>query len=229
MHYWFFVKLLGPLARVWFHPSVEGTQHIPQTGPVIIASNHLAVIDDGLLPLTCPRMIHFMAKDEYFTGKGLKGRFKKWWFTSVGVFPVDRSGGSKSLGALETAREILDQGHVFGIHPEGTRSPDGRLYRGHTGVARLAFETGSPVVPAALIGTRELQRPGRALPSRGHTKVVYGEPILVRKEPVNEITHEEIRQLTDRIMREIDKLSGQEYLDMYAQVVKKRTASAAGK
>ncbi|RBP99559.1 lysophospholipid acyltransferase family protein [Bifidobacterium xylocopae] len=222
MLYWFFVKLLGPLARAWFHPDVHGGEHIPTTGSVIIASNHLAVIDDGLLPLACPRMIHFMAKAEYFTGKGIKGRFKKWWFSSVGVFPVDRSGGSKSLGALETAREILEQGHVFGIHPEGTRSPDGRLYRGHTGMARLAFETGTPIVPAALIGTRELQRPGKTLPSRGRTTVVFGEPIQVRREVVTQLTHEEIRDLTDRVMREISRMSGQEYVDIYAQVVKKR-------
>lgn len=122
----------------------EGLQNIPRTGGGIIAANHLAVIDDALLPLTCPRMIHFMGKAEYFEGKGIKGKFKKWWFTSVGVFPVDRSGGSKSLGALEHAREIIEEGHLFGIHIEGTRSPDGRLYKGHTGAARLALETGLP-------------------------------------------------------------------------------------
>ncbi|BDR54794.1 1-acyl-sn-glycerol-3-phosphate acyltransferase [Bombiscardovia apis] len=225
MNYRFYVKLLGPLARFWFKPSVEGAEHIPTQGPVIIASNHLAVIDDGLLPLASPRMIHFMAKDEYFNGTGLKGRLKKRWFTSVGVFPVDRSGGSKSLGALETARQVLDQGHVFGIHPEGTRSPDGRLYRGHTGMARLAFETGSPIIPTAIIGTRELQRPGKTMPSKGSTKVIFGQPIMVRKESVNQITHEEIRQLTDQVMKEIQRMSGQEYVDIYAQVVKKRVAA----
>ncbi|AKV55333.1 1-acyl-sn-glycerol-3-phosphate acyltransferase [Bifidobacterium actinocoloniiforme DSM 22766] len=225
MHYWFFVRLLGPLARAWLHPDVRGVENIPKSGPVIIASNHLAVIDDGLLPVACPRMIHFMAKSEYFTGRGLKGRFKKWWFSSVGVFPVDRSGGSKSLGALERARGILEQGHIFGIHPEGTRSPDGRLYRGHTGVARLAFETGAVIVPAALIGTRELQRPGKTLPSRGKTTVIFGRPIRVPRESVNQLTHEEIRRLTDQVMHEIDRMSGQEYVDIYAQVVKKRIPS----
>lgn len=222
MHYWFFVKLLGPIARFWFSPEVEGIENIPAQGPAIIASNHLAVIDDGLLPIVSPRMIHFMAKDEYFTGTGIKGRFKKWWFTSVGVFPVDRSGGSKSLGALETARKVLEDGNIFGIHPEGTRSPDGRLYRGHTGAARLAIETGTPIIPAALIGTRQLQRPGQTIPDRGKTKVIFGKPIYVQRETVNQITRQEIRDLTDQMMKEIKNLSGQEYVDIYAQVVKRR-------
>lgn len=222
MDYWFFVKLIGPIARFWFKPRVEGLENIPVQGPAIIASNHLAVIDDALLPLVSPRMIHFMAKAEYFTGKGLKGRFKKWWFTSVGVFPVDRSGGSKSLGALETARGILEQGEVFGIHPEGTRSPDGRLYRGHTGAARLAIETGTPIVPTALIGTRELQRPGQSIPSKGKTRIIFGKPIEVQRQSVNQITREEIRDLTNQMMREINRLSGQEYVDVYAQVVKNK-------
>ena len=153
MLYWFFVKGLGPIAIHRLGPTAQGLENIPREGGAIIAANHLAVIDDALLPLTCPRMIHFMGKAEYFEGKGIKGKFKKWWFTSVGVFPVDRSGGSKSLGALNHAREIIEDGHLFGIHIEGTRSPDGRLYKGHTGAARLAFETGCPIIPAAIIGT----------------------------------------------------------------------------
>nr|WP_217624037.1 lysophospholipid acyltransferase family protein [Bifidobacterium simiarum] len=223
--YWFFVKVLGPIARRRLGPSATGVRNIPRTGGAIIAANHLAVIDDALLPLTCPRMIHFMGKAEYFEGKGLKGKFKKWWFTSVGVFPVDRSGGSKSLGALEHAREIIEQGHLFGIHLEGTRSPDGRLYRGHTGAARLAFETGCPIVPVAIIGSRELQKPGTVIPKKGRTRVIYGTPIPVVKKPADEITHEEIRSLTDQVMEEIRKMSGQEYVDEYAQTVKKRLAA----
>ena len=122
-----FRKSLGPIAIHRLGPTAQGLENIPHEGGAIIAANHLAVIDDALLPLTCPRMIHFMGKAEYFEGKGIKGKFKKWWFTSVGVFPVDRSGGSKSLGALNHAREIIEDGHLFGIHIEGTRSPDGRL------------------------------------------------------------------------------------------------------
>lgn len=123
MLYWFFVKGLGPIAIHRLGPTAQGLENIPHEGGAIIAANHLAVIDDALLPLTCPRMIHFMGKAEYFEGKGIKGKFKKWWFTSVGVFPVDRSGGSKSLGALNHAREIIEDGHLFGIHIEGTRQP----------------------------------------------------------------------------------------------------------
>lgn len=222
MLYWFFVKTLGPIARRRFNPTAEGLEHIPHEGGAIIAANHLAVIDDALLPMTCPRMIHFMGKAEYFEGKGLKGRFKIWWFTSVGVFPVDRSGGSKSLGALEHAREIIENGELFGIHIEGTRSPDGRLYKGHTGAARLALETGCPIVPAAIIGSRELQRPGQVIPGKGSSKVVYGEPIAVEKTPADEVTHEQLRGLTDEVTRRIEAMSGQEYVPEYAQVVKKQ-------
>ena len=222
MLYWFFVKTLGPIARRRFNPTAEGLEHIPHEGGAIIAANHLAVIDDALLPMTCPRMIHFMGKAEYFEGKGLKGRFKKWWFTSVGVFPVDRSGGSQSLGALEHAREIIEDGELFGIHIEGTRSPDGRLYKGHTGAARLALETGCPIVPAAIIGSRDLQRPGQVIPGKGVSKVVYGEPINVPKTPADEVTHDMLRALTDEVTRRIEAMSGQEYVPEYAQVVKKQ-------
>ncbi|MGO5374861.1 lysophospholipid acyltransferase family protein [Bifidobacterium thermophilum] len=222
MLYWFFVRTLGPIARRRFNPTVEGLENIPRKGGAIIAANHLAVIDDALLPITCPRMIHFMGKAEYFEGKGIKGRFKKWWFTSVGVFPVDRSGGSKSLGALNHAKEILEDGHLFGIHVEGTRSPDGRLYRGHTGAARLAFETGCPIIPTAIIGSRDLQKPGQVIPNKGKSKVIYGVPIPVERKDPQDVTHEELRELTDRVVRAIAQMSGQEYVDEYAQTVKAR-------
>lgn len=222
MLYWFFVRTLGPIARRRFNPTVEGLENIPRHGGAIIAANHLAVIDDALLPMTCPRMIHFMGKAEYFEGKGVKGKFKKWWFTSVGVFPVDRSGGSKSLGALNHAREILEDGHLFGIHVEGTRSPDGRLYRGHTGAARLAFETGCPIVPTAIIGSRDLQKPGQVIPSKGKSTIIYGNPIAVERKNPEDVTHEELRELTDRVVKAIGAMSGQEYVDEYAQTVKAR-------
>lgn len=225
MLYWFFVRTLGPIARHHLGPSVSGLNNIPRKGGAIIAANHLAVIDDALIPITCPRMVHFMGKAEYFEGKGIKGKFKKWWFTSVGVFPVDRSGGSKSLGALEHAREIIEDGHLFGIHIEGTRSPDGRLYKGHTGAARLAFETGCPIVPTAIIGTRELQKPGTVIPHKGRTQVIYGKPIPVERKA--DVTHDELRELTDRITREIQAMSGQEYVDEYAQKVKARLKAEA--
>lgn len=222
MLYWFFVKILGPIARLRMHPVAKGLNNIPRHGAAIVAANHLAVIDDALLPLTSPRMIHFMGKAEYFEGKGIKGRFKKWWFSSVGVFPVDRSGGSKSLGALAHAREILEAGHLFGIHVEGTRSPDGRLYKGHTGAARLAMETGCPIIPTAIIGTRDIQKPGQVIPDRGRTTVVYGEPITVERRREDEVTRQELRDLTDLVMSRVAQMSGQEYVDEYAQVAKRR-------
>ncbi|RBP98204.1 1-acyl-sn-glycerol-3-phosphate acyltransferase [Bifidobacterium aemilianum] len=222
MLYWFFVKALGGVARMRMNPHAQGLENIPRTGGAIIAANHLAVIDDALLPLTCPRMIHFMGKAEYFEGKDIKGKFKKWWFSSVGVFPVDRSGGSKSLGALAHAKEILEAGHLFGIHVEGTRSPDGRLYRGHAGAAKLALETGCPLIPTAIIGSREIQKPGQVIPGKGSTTVIYGKPIAVERKPADAIGHEDLRTLTDRLVGEIGKMSGQEYVDEYAQTVKAR-------
>ena len=227
MLYWFFVKGFGWIARRRLGPTVKGLQNIPKHGGAIIAANHLAVIDDALLPITCPRMIHFMGKAEYFEGKGLKGRFKKWWFTSVGVFPVDRSGGSKSLGPLNHAREILEDGHLFGIHIEGTRSPDGRLYKGHTGVAKLALETGCPIVPVAIIGSDTLQPVGTVVPKKGKTQVIYGAPIPVERKDAEDVTHDDLRSLTDQVTRAIQSMSGQEYVDEYAQTVKKRLKEQA--
>lgn len=220
--YWFYVRTLGPLAAKWFTPDVIGVENVPAHGPAIIASNHLAVIDDAVIPLETPRMVHFMGKQEYFTGKGLKGRFKKFFFTSAGVFPVDRSGGDEALGGLASARRILEKGELFGIHPEGTRSPDGRLYRGHSGVARLAFETGAPIVPVALTGTDLAQPIGTVWPRKHHTTIQYGEPIQVPKTPADGVTHDMIRLLMDEVMHRIAAMSGQEYVDEYAQSYKKR-------
>lgn len=221
MLYWFFIKVLGPIAKHRFNPVAIGTENIPEHGGAIIAANHLAVIDDAVIPLTSPRMVHFMGKSDYFTGKGLKGKFKKWWFTSVGVFPVDRSGGDKASDAMHKAKEVLESGELFGIHPEGTRSPDGRLYKGHTGFARLALETGCPIIPTALIGTREVQKPGQSIPDKGSVTCVYGAPLYVDKKNPEDITHDDIRSLTDELMCRIQELSGQEYVDMYAQEAKK--------
>jgi hypothetical protein len=144
------------------------------------------------------------------------------------VFPVDRSGGSKSLGALNHAREIIEKGQLFGIHIEGTRSPDGKLYRGHTGAARLALETGCPIIPVAIIGTRDLQVQGQIIPAKGKTQAIYGEPIQVeRVKDESEITHERLREITDQITKSIQQMSGQEYVDEYAQTVKERMRQAA--
>lgn len=149
--------VLGPIMRLMFRPRVEGAEHIPGDGPVILAGNHVTFIDSMILPLVCDRQVFFIGKDEYVTGKGIKGRLMAWFFTGVGMIPVDRDGGRGGVAALMTGRRVLDEGKVFGIYPEGTRSPDGRLYRGRTGIARLTLMTGAPVVPFAMIGTDKIQ------------------------------------------------------------------------
>lgn len=153
--------VLGPIMRLMFRPRVEGAERIPGTGPVILAGNHLTFIDSMIMPLFCDRQVFFIGKDEYVTGKGIKGRLMAWFFTGCGMIPVDRDGGRGGVAALMTGRRVLEEGKVFSIYPEGTRSPDGRLYRGRTGIARLAMMTGAPVVPFAIIGTDKIQ-PGGA-------------------------------------------------------------------
>ncbi|MGW0351959.1 lysophospholipid acyltransferase family protein, partial [Streptomyces anthocyanicus] len=171
-----FIKaVLGPIMRLMFRTRVEGVENIPGDGPVILAGNHLTFIDSVIMPLTCDRQVFFIGKDEYVTGKGLKGRLMAWFFTGVGMVPVDRDGGRGGVAALMTGRRILEEGHVFGIYPEGTRSPDGRLYRGRTGIARLTLMTGAPVVPFAVIGTDKLQPGGAGLPRPGRVTVRFGE------------------------------------------------------
>lgn len=228
MLYWFFVKVLGPWARHRFSPKAFGVDNIPRQGGGIIAANHLSVIDDGVIPLTSPRMVHYMGKSDYFTGKGIKGAFKKWWFTSVGVFPVDRAGGAAAEGAMNTARDIIEQGHLFGIHPEGTRSPDGRLYKAHTGAARLALETGCPVIPTGLFGTDKIMKIGQTIPSKGTCTVIYGELVYPpQHQEGTGLTRREVRDFADKISRAIQQITGQEYVDEYAQVVKKQMAAEA--
>lgn len=162
--------VLGPIMRLMFRPRVEGAEHIPGDGPVILAGNHLTFIDSMILPLVCDRQVFFIGKDEYVTGKTLKGRLMAWFFTGVGMIPVDRDGGRGGVAALMTGRRVLEEGKVFGIYPEGTRSPDGRLYRGRTGIARLTLMTGAPVVPFAMIGTDKLQPGVRGCPARGGSR-----------------------------------------------------------
>jgi 1-acyl-sn-glycerol-3-phosphate acyltransferase len=225
MLYWFFVKTVGAFARRRFSPTVIGVENVPKHGAAIIASNHLAAIDDAVIPITTPRMVHFMGKEEYFNRKGFKGFLSKFFFTSVGVFPVDRSGGSNSLGALQSAQRVLEKGEIFGLHPEGTRSPDGKLYRGHTGIARLAYVTGAPIIPVGIVGTDKAQPLGTFFPKKVKTRITFGKPIIVKKIPADQMTHDMIRELTDRVMEAIAQLSGQEYVDMYAQDRKKELAA----
>ncbi|WP_433170727.1 lysophospholipid acyltransferase family protein [Actinoallomurus sp. CA-150999] len=211
--------LLGPLLRVVFRPKVTGT--VPN-GAAILASNHLSFCDSLFLPLMAPRKVVFIGKEEYFVGTGLKGRLIAAFFRGVGTIPVDRRGGSEAADALDTALRVLKEGRLFGIYPEGTRSPDGRLYRGKTGVARLALASGAPVVPCALIGTDQVQPMGHKMPKKiMRVEVRFGEPIRFSEDA-------DPRAATDEIVAAIQKLSGQEYVDVYAASVKKAAAAKNG-
>ncbi|MGW7352639.1 lysophospholipid acyltransferase family protein [Streptomyces sp. Z26] len=215
--------LFGSLLRVLFRPRVDGADHIPRTGPVILAGNHLTFIDSVILPMVAGRQVFFIGKDEYVTSKGVKGRLMAWFFTGVGMIPVDRDGGRGGVAALMTGRRVLDEGKVFGIYPEGTRSPDGRLYRGRTGIARLALMTGAPVVPFAMIGTDEVQPGGRGLPRFGRShriSVRFGEPLDFSRYEGMDRDRYVLRAVTDEVMSDVMRLSGQEYVDMYATKAK---------
>ncbi|BCL19300.1 lysophospholipid acyltransferase family protein [Streptomyces tuirus] len=216
-----FIKaVLGPAMRLMFRPQVEGAEHVPGDGPVILAGNHLTFIDSMILPLVCDRQVVFIGKDEYVTGKGLKGRLMAWFFTGVGMIPVDRDGGRGGVAALMTGRRVLEEGRMFGIYPEGTRSPDGRLYRGRTGIARLTLMTGAPVVPFAMIGTDKLQPGGAGLPRPGKVTVRFGEAMEFSRYEGMDRDRYVLRAVTDSVMAEVMRLSGQEYVDMYASKAK---------
>ncbi|GAA0926017.1 MULTISPECIES: lysophospholipid acyltransferase family protein [Streptomyces] len=212
--------VLGPIMRLMFRPRVEGVEHIPSEGPVILAGNHLTFIDSMILPLVCDRQVFFIGKDEYVKGKGLKGRLMAWFFTGVGMIPVDRDGGKGGVAALMTGRRVLEEGKVFGIYPEGTRSPDGRLYRGRTGIARLTLMTGAPVVPFAMIGTDRIQPTGAGMPRPCRVTVRFGEPMEFSRYEGMDRDRYVLRAVTDSVMAEVMRLSGQEYVDMYATKAK---------
>lgn len=207
--------LLAPLARAIYRPRVEGKANIPRDGAVIFASNHLSFIDSIAIPVAAaPRPVHFLAKAEYFDGPGFKGWLSKWLFTAVGAMPVDRGAGQAALDALERQRQILDSGAAVALHPEGTRSRDGRLYKGRTGVAFLALETGAPVVPIGLIGTDRVMPVGAKMPKLNERVVVkFGEPLDLSKHGPN--SGRARRAATDEIMSAIHALSGQELAGTY--------------
>ena len=226
MFYWFLKRLLvGPWLRIIFRPWVQGLENIPETGPAILASNHLSFSDSFFLPLVVPRRVTFIAKAEYFTGRGVKGRLTAAFFRGIGQIPVDRSGGRASEGALRSGLKILQRGGLFGIYPEGTRSPDGRLYRGRTGMARLALEAGVPVIPCAMVDTEKLQPPGRILPKLIRPGVRIGKPLDFSRYEGMAGDRFVLRSMTDEIMYELMLLGGQEYVDMYATKAKELLAS----
>ena len=227
MFYWFLKWVaVGPWLRLVFRPQVSGAEHVPATGPAILASNHLSYADWLFMPLTLPRRVTFVAKAEYFNTPGLKGWFQRKFFAGSGQVPIDRTSGSAAEGALSSARKILAGGDLFGIYPEGTRSHDGRLYRGKTGVARLALETQVPVVPVAVVGTNVVAPPGKKFGRFTRPLVRFGKPLDFSRYEGMENDRYILRSVTDEIMYEIMRLSGQEYVDLYSGKAKELAAKA---
>ena len=224
MAYTFLKSFLIPILMLLFRPKVTGLRHVPNIGPVIIASNHLSFSDSVFMPLVVPRKVTFMAKSEYFTSPGIKGLIKKLTFNALGQVPVDRSGGRRSEAALKTGLRLLKDGQCLGIYPEGTRSPDGKLYRGRTGIARMAIESGAPVVPVAMFNTAEIQPTGQIVPKVRRVEMIFGEPMYFSGDS-SDLAY--IRQVTDQIMIAIKNISGQEYVDAYASDVKNRLIEEA--
>jgi 1-acyl-sn-glycerol-3-phosphate acyltransferase len=216
--------VLGPLLKALFRPWVRGMENIPTSGPVILASNHLSFSDSIFLPLQSRRPVVFLAKSEYFTGKGLKGALTRWFFKATGQLPIDRSGGKASEASLNTGLKVLAQGQVLGIYPEGTRSPDGRLFRGRTGIARMVLEAKVPVLPVAMIDTEKVQPIGRRLPRIRRIGIIVGEPLDFSRFDGMEGDRVILRAVTDEIMYELMKISGQEYVDVYASTLKEKRA-----
>ncbi len=226
MFYWVVKAIIAPFLTVIFRPWAEGLDNVPRQGPAILASNHLSFSDHFFAPLPLPRKVVFLAKSEYFTGRGIKGLVSKAFFRGVGQIPVDRSGGPASERALRTGLRVLAAGELLGIYPEGTRTPDGRLYRGKTGVARLALEARVKVIPTAMVGGFEFQPPGRIAPRlRVRPGVRFGTPLDFSRYYGLEQDRIVLRAMTDEIMYELMKLSGQEYVDEYAQRAKLRLGS----
>lgn len=215
----------GPVLKAAYRPWIKGKENIPTEGPAILASNHNAVWDSVFLPMMLDREVVFMGKADYFTGTGLKGWATKTFMSAVGTIPVDRSGGRASEAALNAGLKRLAEGELFGIYPEGTRSPDGRLYRGKTGVARLALLSGAPVIPVAMIGMHKAQPIGQKLPSRTDIGMIIGEPLDFSRYRGLDKDRYVLRAITDEIMYNLMLLSGQEYVDMYAADMKVQLAA----
>ncbi|MFF0183278.1 lysophospholipid acyltransferase family protein [Streptomyces sp. NPDC005244] len=219
--------LLGPLLRLVFRPRIEGLEHVPSSGAAIVAGNHLSFSDHFLMPAILKRRITFLAKAEYFTGPGIKGRLTAAFFRSAGQIPVDRSGKEAGQAAIREGLGVLTKDELLGIYPEGTRSHDGRLYKGKVGVAVMALRAQAPVIPCAMIGTFEAQPPGRKLPRIHPVSIRFGEPLDFSRYAGMENEKTVLRAITDEIMYAILTLSEQEYVDRYAADVKKEEAKKA--
>jgi 1-acyl-sn-glycerol-3-phosphate acyltransferase len=228
MFYWLMKNVIaGPLLKGIFRPWVNGADNIPAQGGVILASNHLSFVDSVFLPISIDREMVFLAKSEYFTTKGIKGWATKWFMKGTGMLPIDRSGGKASEASLNTGLRVLAEGRVLGIYPEGTRSPDGKLYRGRTGIARMVLEAGVPVVPVAMIDTEKIMPIGSKWPKLRRPGIIIGKPLDFSRFQGMEGDRFILRAVTDEIIYELAGLSGQEYDDVYASSVReKRPVSA---
>jgi 1-acyl-sn-glycerol-3-phosphate acyltransferase len=217
--------LLGPLLRLVFRPRIEGLEHVPASGAAIVAGNHLSFADHFLMPAILKRRITFLAKKEYFTGPGVKGRLTAFFFRSAGQIPVDRTGKEAGQAAIREGLGVLGKDELLGIYPEGTRSHDGRLYKGKVGVAVMALKAGVPVIPCAMIGTFEAQPPGKVIPNIHPVTIRFGEPLDFSRYEGMENEKAILRAITDEIIYAILNLSGQEYVDEYAAVAKAAEAA----
>ena len=225
MFYWIMKNLIaGPLLKTVFRPYVIGTENIPREGAVILASNHLSFIDSIFLPLVIDRRISFLAKSDYFHGRGIGGWFVKNFLLGTGMLPIDRSGGKASEASLNTGLRVLASGNILGIYPEGTRSPDGTMYRGRTGVARMVLEGHVPVIPVAMIDTDKVMPIHSKIPKVHRIGIVVGKPLDFSRFEGLEGDRFILRSVTDEIMYELQRLSKQPYDDVYASSVKERLA-----
>ncbi len=225
MFYWLMKHwVIGPLLTTVFRPWVTGLENVPRTGPIIVVCNHLSFVDSIFLPLMIDRQMAFLAKSDYFTGKGIKGWLVRFFMTSAGQLPIDRTGGKASEASLNAGLQILAEGGVLAIYPEGTRSPDGRMYRGRTGVARMILEAHVPVIPAAVIGTEKVMPLGSTIPKVHRVGVVIGNPLDFSRFEGMESDRFVLRSITDEIIYEMNKLSEQEYVDVYASTIRSKQA-----
>lgn len=226
MIYWLLKNIfIGPVLKAIFRPWIVGKRNVPTEGGAILASNHLSFADSIFLPLLLDRRVVFLAKSDYFTGKGIKGWATRMFFLGTGQLPIDRSGGKASEASLNTGLQVLGGGDLLGIYPEGTRSPDGQLYRGRTGIARMALEARVPVVPVVMVDTDTMMPIGRRLPRVVRVGVVIGEPLDFSRFAGMEGDRYILRSVTDEIMVALQRLGEQRYDDVYASSVKERAAA----
>lgn len=217
--------VVGPVVNAVFRPWTKGLDNIPPHGPAILAANHQSFSDSVFIPVAVPRPVRFLAKNDYWKRKGLYGASSRWFFNAAGQIPMDRSGGRASQDSLAAGEAALLDGDLLGIYPEGTRSPDGRLYRGKLGMARLALRTQVPVIPMALIGTDRVQPIGRNIPRIRRVGLIIGTPMRFDAYYTNAGDRFAQRAVTDEVMSQIQRLSGQEYVDIYATTQKRRLES----